>query len=913
MDKQIEGRKVSIDNQGSQERIPPKESQRSSEKLDSSERASNTLRGGADSKAQEDLNERTRADRNPENRLSRNTAGRGNFGECAINDIKMCGKDKDTAVELKNGLPEKIDTAQQRWERDAKNPQIWNISDSNDKFSLKADVKLQGNDISARVKYENGREVTYKNGEAAEIKHPNGEIWTRDPKHEGTWNVSAPNKDDPSHPKQFTIQDVKVDVKNGDIKWHVDKGAGKNQDREIDAHAEYHASLNGVSVIPGERSLESAKAPSGQEQAISQLAQAPQTEHLPESLQNKTPVENPILQKMDEPPTLSVENKQAVSKAKEFVLRLNRPKASESQSAGTETETNPALQHIEKLEQVAKPQIIEERSQISSESSIVKPIPIEPLAVSVAKPAALEHRADAPVPQAHPIEQKALNNPMPAAINQAEQSKHKVQDIEHNTRAASDHRQPQAGEQQPFAIPQPKALEHHDVPLPQPKAPEHHDVPLPQPKAPEHHDVPLPQPKAPSLDSSLKDKVALPLPQKIESLSPERMAQDNLARVKDMQERMHRASEQIAPSLQKIAVGSLPIPIKPAEQIDRRPLPVIQPAVLEPSRISAPIPISRPRQDAISPPGLQNKEIGAAPAHTYEPIIKQQSFSQTAAPEPIQITRSSASEAPSPIPISYERKSVSSDAPTPQRAHHSESSMPVFVKPSMGSPEQNSPEKVESQYKPTRLEIQKKPQALDSAPQATSDTAHAESSHGNQFKLKAETNAQPASDGSADSMRRPANQQGSSPFKLGASIKSERSATPSYEGGVDYSTYKPQYAQEAHPVQQAPLHGGIDAHAHRKAIQGRAENHIESRIALCGSGVTTDGRQWTINPRQPGITPINPNAPDGTPVELELNQNGIITKITASLGTQRDAYNNVSRTLNIPKDKKTHLLQCENY
>ncbi|MBX9723774.1 MAG: hypothetical protein K2X81_20375, partial [Candidatus Obscuribacterales bacterium] len=884
-------------------------------------------------------------------------------------DIKMCGKNKDTAVELKNGLPEKIDTPKQSWERDAKNPQIWNISDSEDKFSLKADVKLQGTDVSARVKYENGRDVTYKNGEASEIKHPNGEVWTRDPKHEGTWNVSAPNRDDPSHPKQFTIQDVKVDVKSGDIKWHVDKGSGKNQDREIDAHADYHASLNGVSVIPGERSLEPSQAQLKQEESLSQIAQLPQTDRSGESTQRKTPVENPILQKLEEPPSVSVENNQPVTRAKEFVLRLNRPKAPESQTSSAETEVKPALQHIEQLDKVAKPQRIEEPAAISSESSVVKPIPIEPLSVSVRKSTDKDHQSDNPAPQAHPIESKALNNPMPTAINPAELSTHKIQETEPRTNTTSDlpNLQPQASEQhafvspqakapeqhdfvlpQPkapehheFALPQPKAPEHHDIALPQPKAPEYHDIALPQPKAPEHHDIALPQPKAPehhdialpqpkapehheatvpqakapALDSALKDKVAAPIPLRLESVNPEKLAQDNIAHLKDMQERMHRASEQVAPSLQKIAVGTLPIPIKPAEQIDRHPLPVIQPALLEPSRISAAIPMSRPHQDAISPLALQNKEIGTASAHKFEPMLKQQSFTQVTAPEPQQITRSAASEAPSPVPINYDRKSVNNEAPAPRRAEHSEASMPVFVKPSMGSSEQNSPEKVESQMKPTRLEIQKKPQALDTSPSVHGQAAHLDKSNDSQFKLKAETNAQTASeDSSTSSMLRPANQQASSPFKLGASVKSERSATPSYEGTVDYSTYKPQYAQEAHPAQQAPLHGGIDAQAHRQAIKGRAEQHLESRIALCGSGITSDGRKWTINPRQPGIRPLNPNAPDGTRVQLDLTQNGITTSVMAELkGHKSDGNQLTGRFLKIPGDDNEHLLSLESY
>src|ERR1043165_3463374 len=75
-------------------------SDRSENLKDTDEKGSSQLQrdvGGAD---RVDLNKRTQDERSPENRLSQKTAGRGTFGECAIDDIKMCGKHKDTIVHL---------------------------------------------------------------------------------------------------------------------------------------------------------------------------------------------------------------------------------------------------------------------------------------------------------------------------------------------------------------------------------------------------------------------------------------------------------------------------------------------------------------------------------------------------------------------------------------------------------------------------------------------------------------------------------------------------------------------------------------------------------------------------------------------------------------------------------------------
>ena len=131
------------------------------------------LQTSADHKSRQDLQEKTRAERQPENRLSLKTAGRGHFGECAIADVRECGKDKNTIVHMKNGLPEKIQHGEQHWQRDGKNPQVWHVNDGDKVFKLKAEVRVdKNNDLITKVKHESsGTESTYKNGEARRVSH----------------------------------------------------------------------------------------------------------------------------------------------------------------------------------------------------------------------------------------------------------------------------------------------------------------------------------------------------------------------------------------------------------------------------------------------------------------------------------------------------------------------------------------------------------------------------------------------------------------------------------------------------------------------------------------------------------------------------------------------------------------------
>ena len=223
------------------------ESPKTTDRSEKAERGALTLQGSVSMDEISTFNDKNKHELSPENRRDRRTAGRGTFGECEIQTIKTCGNDKQTSVELKNGLPEKIFTHGQEWERSS-NSKVWNVTEGDKNYDLKADVRLKGNDLIAKVHYENGREVTYKNGEPTAIHHPNGEIWSKDTKQEGRWNVSVPNKDDPAHPHKTTITDVQVNTADGDIKWHVDQGAAKGHDREITADKQYHDRVNGVEV-----------------------------------------------------------------------------------------------------------------------------------------------------------------------------------------------------------------------------------------------------------------------------------------------------------------------------------------------------------------------------------------------------------------------------------------------------------------------------------------------------------------------------------------------------------------------------------------------------------------------------------------------------------------------------------------
>ncbi|MBX9568314.1 MAG: hypothetical protein K2X77_05430 [Candidatus Obscuribacterales bacterium] len=154
--------------------------------------------------------------------------------------------------------------------------------DPSEKHSIvdgKLSVEKSGDRITAvkaELNFENGRHVTYRNGEPTEIKHPDGEVWKRDAKDKNTWHVTAHDTEHPGKLAHFDITNVQINNQNGDIKWHVISGEGKGHDRVIDGHGKYHDYDRGVSTIPGERSLQGKAAPKQQEHEGAKHEQAPQ-------------------------------------------------------------------------------------------------------------------------------------------------------------------------------------------------------------------------------------------------------------------------------------------------------------------------------------------------------------------------------------------------------------------------------------------------------------------------------------------------------------------------------------------------------------------------------------------------------------------------------------------------------------
>ena len=94
--------------------------------------------------------------------------------------------------------------------------------------------------VNSRIEFKNGREVSYRNGSPEQIKHPNGEVWTKDPKDKAIWHVSAKDSHHPGKTAHFDIQNVQVDNLNGDMHWQVVSGAGAGQIRRIDENSNYH-------------------------------------------------------------------------------------------------------------------------------------------------------------------------------------------------------------------------------------------------------------------------------------------------------------------------------------------------------------------------------------------------------------------------------------------------------------------------------------------------------------------------------------------------------------------------------------------------------------------------------------------------------------------------------------------------
>ncbi len=142
---------------------------KASEHQPSIEKMSRKLQTGVDKESHLEHNERTKEEQKPENRLPKDTAGRRHFGECAIADVKYAGKTKETAVELKNGLPEKIHSHGQLWQRDGKNPQIWHVKDGQNEATIKADVRFKNGELTVKINEANGSEHSFKNDEIINV------------------------------------------------------------------------------------------------------------------------------------------------------------------------------------------------------------------------------------------------------------------------------------------------------------------------------------------------------------------------------------------------------------------------------------------------------------------------------------------------------------------------------------------------------------------------------------------------------------------------------------------------------------------------------------------------------------------------------------------------------------------------
>ncbi|MBX9568313.1 MAG: hypothetical protein K2X77_05425 [Candidatus Obscuribacterales bacterium] len=111
-------------------------------------------------------------------------------------------------------------------------------------------VEKSGDQVTAfkaDIQFQNGREVSYRNGEPIEIKHPDGEVWRRDAKDKSVWHVSAHDQNHPGRTAHFDIDNVQVDSQTGDIHWHVIGGEGQGHIRRIDRYGQYN------DFAPGQR------------------------------------------------------------------------------------------------------------------------------------------------------------------------------------------------------------------------------------------------------------------------------------------------------------------------------------------------------------------------------------------------------------------------------------------------------------------------------------------------------------------------------------------------------------------------------------------------------------------------------------------------------------------------------------
>ncbi len=153
-----------------QKNNPSGENKRSSESDHSElkraeQKSSDKLNSVTNSESHKDYVQKTLKERAPENRLSRKTDGRKHFGSAEILDSKSFGKSKNLVIDLENGLPQKLRTGSQEWQRDKDRPDLWHVKEGKQSFDIKAKVSIQGNDLIVKIKDDKNTEHSFKNDE----------------------------------------------------------------------------------------------------------------------------------------------------------------------------------------------------------------------------------------------------------------------------------------------------------------------------------------------------------------------------------------------------------------------------------------------------------------------------------------------------------------------------------------------------------------------------------------------------------------------------------------------------------------------------------------------------------------------------------------------------------------------------
>lgn len=164
-------------------------------------------------------------------------------------------------------------------------------------FDGKMSVEKTGDIVSAvnaQLEFNNGREVIYRDGSPTQIRHPDGEIWTRDEKDANLWHVAAHDRHHSGKTAHFDIHDVQVDAATGDIHWQVNH-EGQNHLRRIDRNGQY------ADFAPGQPYTFVEDAPHSEKRELSTSAKL-------EAHSISTPEQNISLSKLDKPPTPTVES-----------------------------------------------------------------------------------------------------------------------------------------------------------------------------------------------------------------------------------------------------------------------------------------------------------------------------------------------------------------------------------------------------------------------------------------------------------------------------------------------------------------------------------------------------------------------------------------------------------------------------